>query len=154
MRQRFEILQIADVLADIGVGAMHQRECVLEVRTDGEERLRTRQRQPQRQRRIPARAAQEHAGFVDDANHGVVVAGHDVAIVQQELVGDRCEASLCVLIADRDRLVCSVPARHDERTPYQIAQQMVHGRVRQHDADRVEPRSHPVDQGSAAPPAQ
>ncbi len=87
-----EALEVADVLRHVGAIAVDQGEGVLEVGSDGQQRHRTRHRQGERQRRDAAGPAEQQRLTAGDPDHRVVVAGHDLAVVHQEAVGDAAEA--------------------------------------------------------------
>jgi hypothetical protein len=75
-----DVVHVADVLAGPGVPAGAQRAGVLEVRADGQDRRHV-ERQRQRQRRVPARAADRQLGAADMPAHRVVARHPDAAVV-------------------------------------------------------------------------
>ena len=93
-------------------------------------------RAPQRQGPpLPGRAAH-------DAHHRVVGAGLDLAVVGQKEVGDRRQPLERVIVAERDRLVGHVAARHHERAGGEIGQQqVVQRRVGEHQPELGRARS-------------
>ena len=85
-------------------------------------------------------------GRGDHADHRVIGAGLDRAVVAEHDVGDRSEPRERVVVAERDRLVGHVAAREHERVDAehrQIRQQhVVQRRVGQHQAQLACPRRH------------
>ena len=79
-----QVLQVAVVRRDVGPPAAGERERVLELRADGEQRTRRRDREPQRLRSVAAAAPDDRRPTGHDARHRVVVAGPDLAVVEQE----------------------------------------------------------------------
>ena len=134
----FQVFEIADVLAHVAAAAVDQREGVLEVRPHRDERLRALERQVHRERGIAAGPAQEDGRVSRQPDHRVVVARHDLPIVQQERVGDRAEPPSRVGVVGGDRLLAQIAARHHQRTASAVEQQVMQRRVRKHHADGVE----------------
>ena len=74
------------------VVALCQREGVLELRADGQQRPGAGTRQRERERRVAARAAQDDRAARRGPHHGVVAPRDDLAVVQQE-ARRRCRRS-------------------------------------------------------------
>ena len=122
--------------------AANERERVLEVRADGDQRPRGRNGQAHRARHIAARPAQQQRRTVDHASHRVVYRCEDLTVVEQEEIGDVAESAKCFRVADGDRFVGQVAARHHERPPNSFEQEMMKRRVGEHHTDAVEPGRH------------
>jgi len=152
--QGLQVLEIADVLAHPGLVPLRQGERVLEVRADRDQRHGTRHRQRERQRGVPARPAEEDRCSVHHPHHRVVVARRDLAIVEQEGVGDGPEARHRLVVPGGDRLVARVAARHHQRPADQLQQQLVQRRVGGHDPDAREARRHRRREGGARDPRE
>ena len=131
--QRLEVLEVADVLAQEGVGVAREAEGVLELGAAGEH-LRERPRQGHRERGVAARPAHQPRPPAAHQRDGVVVARGDLAVVHQVRVGDRRQP-VDLLPALDDRLLGEVAAGHDQRPPGRAQQQDVQRRVRQHRAE-------------------
>ncbi len=85
-----------------------------------------------RQRAVSTRAADHPRSPIDDADHRVVIARVDLAIVQEKSVGDRSEAQHGLVVVLRDRLLAHVAAGHDERHRHRAHEEVMQRRVRQH----------------------
>ena len=156
----FRILDVADMLRDERVGALvvgrggaHQSKRGLLLRTRGQQgfllRLRLGAVERDGQRGEAAGAADELDGllvaYAHHAQHRVVVARQDVAIVAQDGVGDAGEFDQRLVVVGDDGLVMQVSRGHDQHRQRRIAllrtqglreiveQQMLDGRAGQHD---------------------
>ncbi len=139
--QGFQVVHVADVLADEGLVPPRYTQGVLELRPHGQH-ARTVAFQKHGARSEAARAAQELrlAGGRVDPRHRVVGADQDVAVVQQEHVGDGGQAAQRLAVAEADGLAARVAGGHHQRgrTPFrqqravQAQQHVVQGRVGQH----------------------
>jgi len=134
----FDVFEVADVLTDESLPVHHERNRVLQVRSQRQHR--PRRRNPRhRPRRIPARPPQDRAVSYDR----VVDAPRDRPLTDQERVRDPRQPVECVTVLVRDRFVGSVRGRHHQRIgSARREQQMVHRRVRQHDAELIGVRRH------------
>ena len=65
--------------------------------------------------RVASRAAQHALLAFEDAHHGIVHARVDIAVVEQERVGDAVEARGGFAIAGDDGLFAEVAAGHHQR---------------------------------------
>ncbi len=96
-------------------------------------------RQRERRRRIAARAAQHARRAAHHAHHRIIDAAGDVAVVQQEMVGDAAEAGdarrRCRCIAAR-RTDCRWSSRAGRSMPRAAADDAA--ACRQHEAERVD----------------
>ena len=68
-------------------------------------------------RDVAARPADDNRRARDDARHRVVAARVDVAIVQEEQVGDAGEPVEGFVVPVGERLLRQVARRHDQRAP-------------------------------------
>ena len=156
----FRVLDVADMLRDERVGALvvgrggaHQGERGLLLRARGKQGfllgLRLGAVERDGQRGEAASAADELDGllvtYAHHAQHRVVVARQDAAIVAQDGVGDAGEFDQRLVVVGDDGLVMQVPRGHDQHRQRRIAllrtqglreiveQQMLDGRAGQHD---------------------
>ena len=102
-----QILEIAGVRRHVRPPAAGQGEGVLELGADGQHgrSLRHRDRQRDRFGGVAAGAADQALPAIDDAGHGVVVPGPDLAIVGQERVGDAGQPLQRLVVVGSQRLV-------------------------------------------------
>ena len=138
--ERRDVLEVADVMRDPGVRSARDAERGLLLGTARQQRARGVDRQPQRVRHVAARPAQQQwpPGVADPhgADHRVVGAGLDRAVVHAEQVGDLVQPSESIVVAVGDRLVGDVGAGHHQRVTGEVRQQqVVQRRVRQHHAE-------------------
>ena len=78
------------------------------------------------------RALRTTSASPPDALDAVVVAGDDLAVVDEERVGDVGEPLERLRVLDADRLVAAIAARHDQRAADLAEQQVVERRGWQH----------------------
>ena len=128
-------LEIAQMLADEHIRSRGDGHGALQMRADGDEARRV-LGQPDRQRRIPTRAAQNHLAPRHDPHDGVVDVAQDGPVVHQERVGDARQAHDGVALVRADRFVRQVAARRDDRRTEIRRDQMMERRVGQHHAQR------------------
>ncbi len=86
-----------------------------------------------------SRAAQRHRTAAHHAHHGVVGAGVNLAIVDQEAVGDSAQARERVAVVARDRLFRAVAAGHHQPGWAAPQQEILQRRRRQEHAQLREP---------------
>ncbi len=115
-------------------------ERALELRPGGDDRTRRCDRERQCAGHEAARAAHRELG-PDDR---VLAAAVDRPVVCEEGIGDAGQALACLAVLEGDRLVRAVAARHHERPPAAVEQQVVERRVREH---QPEPRRAGSDGG-------
>ena len=129
-----QILQVSNVLAHDRVVPLGQAEGVLQLSSAGQ-KFRQIHLQPDGLRRIPSGPPQDTRLPFEGADHRIIHAHEDIAIVQQAPVGDRRKKFQGSLIGDNDRLLAEIAAGHHEgivrRT---VEQQMMQGGVREHHA--------------------
>ena len=89
--QRFVIFEIADVLAQKGVMILGKTERVLQFGAAGQD-FSDWKAQRDGIGSVAARTAQDALLAFENAHHGIVHAGVDVAVVKQESVGDAMQA--------------------------------------------------------------
>ena len=131
--QRLQVLEVADVLAEEGVGVAREAEGVLELGA-GRQRLRERPRQGHRERGVAPGPADQPRPAAAHLRDGVVVAHGDLPVVHQIGVGDRRQP-VDLLPAFDDRLLRQVAAGHDQRPAGGLQEQHVERRVREHRAE-------------------
>ena len=131
--QRLQVLEVADVLAEEGVGVAREAEGVLELGA-GRQRLRERPRQDHRERGVAPGPADQPRPAAAHLRDGVVVAHGDLPVVHQVGVGDRRQP-VDLLPALDDRLLRQVAAGHDQRPAGGLQEQHVERRVREHRAE-------------------
>jgi len=135
----FEVLEVAEMLAGDGESCAGEAEGVFLLRTTGQN-FGFAAAEKDRLGGVAAGAAEEHALAGDDADHGVVDAGVDAAIVVGESVGDSGEMLFGFCVVDDDGLFADVAAGHDERgvgvkaLAQDTEEEIVHGRAGKHDA--------------------
>ena len=132
----FQIFQVADVLAQERFAATHHAHGVFQFAANRQDRLRfVFQRDGHGNK--PARAAQLLRLARSDAHDGIVAPPQDVAIVNQERIGNAVQALHGLLIIDRDWLLAEVAAGHHQRLKFAAGeQQMMQRRVRQKNAQK------------------
>ena len=145
------IFQIPDVLRQDSPPGFQQAEGVLQFtahrqQLSGAGKLR---RQQDRLRRIAARATQKTRLAVGDAQHRVVQPVDDVAVVQQVIIGDPLQPPARVLVVYRLRLIAAVARGQHQRPCHALHQQVMQGRVGQHESQGVLTGSDAVGQGFA-----
>ena len=111
---RLVVLQVADVLAEDGVAALGQAEGVLQLAAEGEDLVQF-DAEVDGLGDEAARAAQDALAAFEGADDGIVDAGPDVAVVEQEPVGDAVELAQGFGVGDDDGLLAEVAAGHDQR---------------------------------------
>src|SRR6266702_7760281 len=113
--QRFQVLQVANVMTEKGLLPFSQAEGVLEVRAARQHRYGKLQRERDWLRRIPSRAPQE-LRIACRGPHDRIIAPHvDVAIVCQHSVSDCSKSAKCVVVTVGDWLVAQVATGHHQR---------------------------------------
>ena len=103
---------------------------VLQLGADGDDRA-VAGVERQRERRVPARPPDREGG----ANDGVLAPAVDRPIVCEEGIGDPVQPRPSLAVLERDRLIGDVSARQHERTAEIGREQVVEGRVREHDPE-------------------
>ena len=132
--QGLVVAQVADVVRDPRAAVAGERERVLELGADREQRRRRRDRE--RRGDEPARAPHDPPA----AHDGVVDPRVDRPVVQEEQVRDPAQPLQRVVVRERDRLVGHVAARHHQRHADVGQQQVVQRRVGEHHAEVVRAR--------------
>ncbi|KAF5054784.1 hypothetical protein DSECCO2_384550 [anaerobic digester metagenome] len=151
----FEVLEVADVLRDEGLLALRQAEGVLEQGARAEDDGPV-LGQVHGRRGEAARPADELGRVAHGADHGVVAADEDVAVVQEEGVGDGPEPAQGLAVAQADGLGAHVARGHDQgrrpgrRCGQLLEEHVVQRRVGQHDAQKVRVRRQPRRESGAA----
>ena len=134
-----EVFEVAEMLAGDGEAGAGEAKGVFLLRAAGQD-FGFAAAEKNRLRGVAASAAQEHALAGDDADHGVVDAGVDAAIVVGECVGDAGEMLFGFGVVDDDGLFADVAAGHDERgvggpaLAQDAEEEIVHRRAGEHDA--------------------
>ncbi len=142
-----QVLEIAEVLALIGELSAGQREHVLKVTADSQQR-RSIQREGNAERHESTGSADELRRAIDDRCNGIVATLKNLAVVHQEGVSDVAEARAGFVIVDGDGLLAEIRRGHDQRLYTRIGEeQVLERRVRQEDA---EPRNSGGDGGRDA----
>ena len=142
--ERLRAPHVADVLAHPRVVTSREAKGVLELAPD-RQRRRDAGGQPNRQRRVAARAADRQFVTVDQADHRVVARHMDRPVVTDPCIGDAPQPLPSVRVLEADRLVGEVAARHHEDLRRRVSirdsghrskEQMVQRRIREHHADQ------------------
>ena len=150
--ERLEILEIADVRAQVCRAAGAEAERVLQQRPAREHGLGEAPVCGDAARDVAPRAAQHHRRARDHAGHRVVAARVDVAVVQEKPIGHAGEPRDGLLVPIRKRFIREVPGCHDERPADNIEQQVMQRGVRQQEADQRVAGRHAVRDGRRCPP--
>ncbi len=127
---------------DVGASAAGERERVLELRAHGKQGPRRRNRQRQRLGGVTARAADDRRPPGHHPRDRVVVAGADLAVVEEERVGQAGQALGRVRVVGRQRLVGEIAGRQHDRPAHRRHEQVVERRVGQEDAHVAVLRDH------------
>ncbi len=109
----FEIFKIADVLAEERFGATNNADRVFQFATNGENRFGF-MFEGNGHRNKATRAAKHLSTCAEWANHGIVTAAENVAIVDEISIGDALEAPDRFVVVDGDRFFAEVRAGHDK----------------------------------------
>ena len=116
------VVEVADMRRQEGLVTAGDADRVLQPGARGQHR-RARARQLDRPRRVAARAADElRAAGGRQAQHAVVAAGDDVAVVQQQRVGDALQPRQRLVVADHQRLAVRVGAGHHQQQGLRLVQ--------------------------------
>ena len=98
--------------------------------------------QSDRRRGITAGAADEARLAKHNPHHEIVQPVHDVAIMEEPIIGNRGQTAPCILIVRALRLLREIAAGHDKRPVDVPQQQMVQGRIGKHEPESRIARSH------------
>ena len=91
--------------------------------------------QMNRQRRIASGPAKQHFATADDGGYRVIHVADDRPVMDKEVVGDSAESLSRLEFVDADRFVAQVSAGRDDRNSEISHQEMMQGRIGQHDAE-------------------
>ena len=131
------VLEIAVVGRDVGSSPAGQGERVLQLRADRQDRPLRCHREGQRLGGVATPASHERHPTRDHAADRVVVARADLAVVDEERVGEAGQALRGVGIVGREGLVGEVAGREHDRAADGCHQEVVERRVGQEDAQPV-----------------
>jgi hypothetical protein len=137
MIETFDAVQIPNVRADVSGIATHEREGVLQMRPCCKQSFRRRDRQPQCQWSVTASAAHDERCSFDHSCDRVIDARKNVAIMQQEHIGNVPQSHESLEVPCRYGLLAQIPARHYQRPCNLVEQQSVKGRICQHYANAI-----------------
>ena len=146
-----EILEIAVVRRDVGASAASQRERVLELGAHREQRCRRGQGQVDRVRGVAAGAPDDGLAARDDARDRVVVPRPDLAVVDQEAVGETRQAGQRVGVVGGQRLVGQVAGGEHDRPADVRHEHVVERRIGQEHAQPAVARGHGLGEGRGRP---
>ena len=118
--ERLEVLHVADVLAHEGVIVACQAERGLELAAHGQRGWQA-ERQFDRKRCIPARAAHRQLFAFKHPHHRIVAAGVDLAVVEQKRIRQRRQPLPRLVVVLDDRLVGEVAGGEDQSGRLQVA---------------------------------
>ena len=130
-----EPVEVADVGPQGGLVAPGQAAGVLLLGSHRQDGPPQRPREPDRAGDEAAGTAEEQRVAGDHAGYGVVAAGGDGPVVDEEEVGHQREAAQGIVVLEGDGLVGEVSARHDQRPAHGVREQVVEGRVGEEDAE-------------------
>ena len=130
------------MVRDPGAPPARQAEGALELGAAGQHVAAGRQRQREHARDGAARAPQRQRPAAGHAQHRVVDARLDRAVVEHDEVGDRRQPLARVVVLVGDRLVGDVAARHHQRLAHVGQQQVMERAVGQHHAELGRARRH------------
>jgi hypothetical protein len=149
--ERFEVLQVSDVRPEVSRIAGAYAEGVLQQRTASQHRRRKRCGARNRPRHEAARSAKQHGTAGNDARDGIVAAGLDLTVVDDQHVGEGTQTFNGFFVAVRQRLFGQVTRRHHQRPAGLFDEQQVQRRVGKQQADQRVARSNLVrDEGVRA----
>ena len=138
--QGFVILQVANVLAQDGVASLGEAEGVFQLAAAGQQ-LGRGAAQVESLRSITARPAQHALAAFESADHRIVGAHVDAAIMREEPVGHVADSFLRLAVVHYDGLFADIAAGHHQRIESRaVEEQVVQQRIRQHDAQDAIPR--------------
>ena len=140
--QGLQILEIADVLAHVHALPMNQGEGVLEVRAHRHEGDRGGERETDGERSEAPSTAEEDRRLVHNPHDRVVVARHDLPVVEEKRVGDGTQALDSFLIGDGDGLLAGVSTGHDQGPAHPAEKEEVQRGIGGHHPDRIQTRGH------------
>src|SRR5579871_988915 len=129
---RLERIEIADMLAEEDVLADGDRHCVLQMPADREYRGQI-AGYANPQRGVSASPAEHTRTSARKAYDRIVAGANDGAVVHQEVIGDVFQARSGFVVRDGNGLVTPIAAGSNQRERALAHQEMVQGRVRQHD---------------------
>src|ERR1041385_4370414 len=102
-----------------------QTKRVLQLGSAGQQVALKLERSANRHGRVAARTTHDHLAFVEATHDRIVRANVYRSIVNQEIIGDRVEPLVGLVIAKTDRLVGNVSTRHYERPIGRFEQQVM-----------------------------
>jgi acylphosphatase len=143
-RESGRVLQVTNVLGEDCLPVFQEAERALEFPAKSEQRtgvLETRG-QSDRRRCISAGAAEEARLAEHDPHHGIVQPVHDVAIMEEPIIGNGGQKARCFLIVSALWLLREIAAGHDKRPLNVPQQQMVQWRIGQHESESRKSRGH------------
>lgn len=138
--ERLVVLEVADVMRDERVVVFRQAEGVFQLGAAAQHVPWEFSVERDGFGRVPARPSLQLHAPADGPDHGVVGAGVDGAVVDEEGVGDVLEAAERVLVAVDDGLVGDVRAGQHDRAAEVAEQEVMQRRVGQQEADPPVPR--------------
>ena len=150
--QRLQVLQVTDVLAHEGVVVLDSTERVLELGAAGEHLPARGEGEADGIGGIPPRPPHQPGRPCLAQGHAVVVAGIDIAVVDDEEVGDAPKPAqrLCVVLGNG--LLAHVAAGHHQGPAHLAQQHVVERCVRQHRPQVLEAGGHRRRYRGARPP--
>ena len=127
------VFQIADVLAHKGLLAPGQTDRVFQFGPTGQYRRHVVLQKHGNRHVAPGTPNGAHvAGTV--ANDGVVAAQNNLTVVNEKIIGNLSQPPERFNVVDGDRLLAQIGAGHHQSSETGIKQQVMQGRVGQHDA--------------------
>ena len=131
--QTCRVFKIADVLALIGEPAAGQREHVLQMASNGEQRRGFERQRHSEWNKTPG-ATDDLRLAIDKRNDGIVAALQDLAVVHEECVSDSNEAGAGFVVVDGDGLFAEIRRGHHQGLHARIGkEQILQRRIRQED---------------------
>ena len=133
------ILQVAHVMRHDGAPFMQQAKRILQFTAERQHRRCRSEtlRQRDRCRSETARAAQHTRRAQGNAHHRIIHPPRDVAIMQQEIIGNCAEAKFCLIVVNGLRLVRQVAAGQHNRARHAAQHQVMQQRIGQHETQRT-----------------
>ncbi len=132
---RREVLEVADVVARHDLGPLRDGDRALELRADGEDLHRCRDRQAHRLRCVTAGAAEELHATAGGTRDRVVAPNVNRPVMREESVREHAQPRDRIVVGVGDRLVAEVPARAHDRSADAREEEMVERAVRQEHAE-------------------
>ncbi len=153
MLQRLQVLHVADMLGHEGEVVPRQAEGVLLLGAHAQYRLASKI-QADGMGGVAAGAPGKAGGAALDNHDAVVVAGVDIAVVAQEVVGDAAQSRYRLVVIAGDGLLAEVAGGHHQRAARLPHEEVVEGGIGEHHAQVFQAGRHALRHRGLRFPAQ